>query len=1063
MTREIKFAICACQTGEKLKKWQEIANILANTLGQKVNLITFNSLQEEEKFVKSINWGKEYIHLYYSDSSIGFFLWEKGYVPIGQFPEKKDRLVIISKRDFNPNKPLKVALGRRKFMFLALSYLPSLHSKLQLMFTYSHADAVNKLLESKDDVAVVPESIIEGLDEETKGNIKILTKTDIYDEHYLWIHPELEQKYHSHLKEFAKETGLELISPDRKDKLFSLFYQVRHFIKAIQSEHILKHIQDIPGIILAIYQEAYVYANDYFLKSTGYTLEELRKLKPEDLVLGKDIKEIREIINRRLKGEKFEIVYKDIKFKTKINRMFYAVIFTNTIVYDGEYAGLIVGLDITQRKRVELIKEVLNKVHTMVSESATEKDLYKAICKTLVETLGLELALIGEIDKEVNGVSIIEAKGPALGYIYGIRIKDNDSLIIPDKATVLCYEKREVVINEDTTTNKLMEPNKTQALNHGLLSSACIPIIKDGEVVKVIGLYSKEAYFFVEEIKELLKEVSNIVSWALYKLEILRSQKLLLEAVEKVPYFLLITDDRGIIKYSNNMAEKKLGAKKGSSLCDVLPIAKELLEKIDFKTRSPVRTYLDLSGSSKKVHCLEVLLYPILIYEDQRNIMVFARDITREVSLSQEVERLRTHDALTGLLSEYGFIMVAQGILIDQPDQKAALLLINLHGLQKINSAYGYEVGDYVLRQVARRLRASVKNQDLVARIHGDIFGVLLLNLPNKNLLVRIVSRILREVFASPIYKNGKKLFVSYHAGVALYPEDGKDIYTLLKHASAAADAAKSLGENQLYFFNEELKHRLDRYLSAEKLVLRAIEKDLFTLFYQPVYRTTDLSIYELEALIRIIDEEGNIHFPYEFIEYLENSVFARDFEQWLIREAVDKAKRWNIPISVNMSAKSFMEEDFKDLITNNVPLEHAKNIVIEITERHAMKDPERAKKIIDDCKMYYTDRGYEPVKFALDDFGTGYNSLLYLKNLAVDILKIDRSFIMQIEADRKIRDMVEIMINIAHTFDMQSLAEGVETREQLQLLKSIGCDLVQGFLLAKPMPEDELTVLLRK
>lgn len=621
------------------------------------------------------------------------------------------------------------------------------------------------------------------------------------------------KKYSSVLDRFTREIGLEILLDKQEEELRSLFHRVQSALDSAQNKYILEHIKDTPGLMIAIYKGRYVYANEYLLKAAGYSPEELYQLKPEDLVAEEHREIAKNVAKRRLKGERFRTLYSELKFKTKDNRILYALVFANTIVYDGEYAGLVVGIDITKRKRLELVKEVLKEAYRIIAEVNSEEELYRSICKVLLDKLGLKLVWVGEKDEKTKRVLPVFAEGTAKEYLKEIEVTADGYSPTSKGPTGTCFNTGEVIINEDTRTAPLMEPWKDTALRYGLLSSASIPVFKNGKVVKVISLYSGEAQFFVDEIKEALQELVNIVSWGLAKIELLRGQIMLSEALGKAPYYLFITDEKGIIQFANAFAQRKLNAKEGIHLKDVIPIPEIVLEKVDFKASSPVTIRINLPGEEGNVVYLEVTLFPILISDNRKNLLIVARDVTQEVALLEEIEQLRNYDTLTGLLNERGFITIASEILNSHPDQIAALLLIDIHDLKTINSVYGHETGDHILKAIGKRLRQNVKTNDLIFRMHGDRFGVFLLNLPTRDEIAKVITRILQGTFSEPIYKDDTKFFLNYHAGIAVYPDDGKMINTLLRHAAAAVDESKKIGTNQIYFFNKRLKDSLSGYL----------------------------------------------------------------------------------------------------------------------------------------------------------------------------------------------------------------------------------------------------------
>ena len=332
----------------------------------------------------------------------------------------------------------------------------------------------------------------------------------------------------------------------------------------------------------------------------------------------------------------------------------------------------------------------------------------------------------------------------------------------------------------------------------------------------------------------------------------------------------------------------------------------------------------------------------------------------------------------------------------------------------------------------------------------------------------------IRDALDKDLSTSKGKIHISYNASIALYNEDGQTFEELYNNAVLTLNTAKKEGENIIKFYESQLNKKLEEYLEAEKIVEKAFEKKLFKFYFQPYFKLEDFSVAGFESLIRIVDEDGTVYPPVKFIDYLENSKYITKFEEWALEEVSQKIEKFNSlkdrkdrTISLNLSPKGLLgyslnltsdelsDKNFVEKLAL-LPIEVQNNLVIEITERNVIKDIEKSKKIFKDIKDLNPN-----IKIAIDDFGTGYSSLTYLRDLAVDILKIDMSFVRNIAKSRQDLSLVKFIIGLAKDLGLKTIAEGVETEEQVKLLSLLGVDYLQGFYFAKPMSEEEAIKLI--
>lgn len=390
-------------------------------------------------------------------------------------------------------------------------------------------------------------------------------------------------------------------------------------------------------------------------------------------------------------------------------------------------------------------------------------------------------------------------------------------------------------------------------------------------------------------------------------------------------------------------------------------------------------------------------------------------------------------------------------------DKITGVMLIGLDGFKAINSAFGHDVGDQLLRMVASRLRHCVRNVDMVARWGGDEFAALLEEMSRPEDAVFVAQRIMYAL-SRPFAFKGQDLYVTASVGIAVHPADGVDSETLLQNADAAMYRVKNAGGSNYRVYSAQMNENLPQTLAMGNRLRSALQHDEFLLHYQPQLDMQDGRVIGVEALLRWNDPEQGLRSPAQFIPILEETGLIVPVGEWVLRKACTQARAWqyaglsNLRIAVNLSAKQFRQRELVKKVAD--VLEDTGlapgTLELELTESVLMDDPDEALRVMTELK----DMG---ALVALDDFGTGHSSLAVLKAFPVDTLKIDRAFIRDIAQDEDDRSICAAIIALGRALRLSVLAEGVEENSQVEILKRQGCHLVQGFLYARPMPADDV------
>lgn len=433
-------------------------------------------------------------------------------------------------------------------------------------------------------------------------------------------------------------------------------------------------------------------------------------------------------------------------------------------------------------------------------------------------------------------------------------------------------------------------------------------------------------------------------------------------------------------------------------------------------------------------------------------------EVAERLQAEQRVWHMAHHDTLTGLPN--------RALLHDRLQQgvahcarqggRVAVMFLDLDRFKVINDTLGHEVGDELLKEVARRLRSVVRAADTVARLGGDEFVVVLPEIEEVDDAARVAEKII-AAFALPVNIRGHEVRASTSIGVSLYPDDGEDIFTLMKHADSAMYQAKRGGCNQFHFHSVGLSEAAQRKFRIEHRLVAALEKGQFALAFQPLVDYGKHAVCGMEALLRWHDpEEGSIS-PAEFIPVAEECDLIQPIGQWVMLQAMRQNRLWQeagrpmLPVSVNLSPRQFRHRGLVDSIRGILAEtgQPARLLELEITETALAHDTEAARDRL-------TELAALGVGLAIDDFGTGYSNLIALKRFPVHKLKIDRSFVRDLCTDPEDAAIIAAIIGMARGLKLEVLAEGVETVAQRDALLGLGCERFQGYLFARPGAANE-------
>ncbi len=542
----------------------------------------------------------------------------------------------------------------------------------------------------------------------------------------------------------------------------------------------------------------------------------------------------------------------------------------------------------------------------------------------------------------------------------------------------------------------------------------------------------------------------------------------MLEMLEMTPDFVAIMDGDGWLHYLNAAGRRLLGLAQDEEICglrleDCHPpkdSARLLNEALPAAHRDGVwhgeSTIKTADG--RALHVSQIVLAHGKSDGKVTLFSTIAHDITECRHFLDELRRQTTHDALTGLpnrvvLAEHLDMALARA---QRGRMLVAVILLDLDNFKRINDSLGHAAGNELLRGVALRLKSCLRADDIIVRYGDDEFTIVVSELHCAENLLPLLQK-LRAALAQPLAVAGQEVFAGFSAGIALFPNDGGTPPDMLQNADAALNRAKASGRNQYQFYAPAMNARGQELLALETDLRRALEREEFTLHFQPQLHMCAGRIAGFEALLRWRHPARGLVAPSEFIPLLEETGLIVPVGEWVLRRACEDSRRLRdgagnpVPVSVNVSARQFGDHRLVDelrriLRDEAMPPEH---LELEITESTVMQDAQTAGEILGALDGL-------GVRLAIDDFGTGYSSLAYLKRFPLTALKIDRVFIQDLPWEDNCAALTEASISLGHRLGLEVIAVGVETGKQMQFLRAHGCDMIQGNFFGRPMPLEE-------
>lgn len=865
-------------------------------------------------------------------------------------------------------------------------------------------------------------------------------------------------------------------------------FAVARLREQLQRQALRKHLEYLTRfandiILLLDGDGTVVEANDRAISSYGYPREEL---------IGKHVRELRAPdtlgdFDARWKDAYDGGVLFDTVHRRADGSCFPVEVSARRVEADGRVWCQSIIRDISERKHAEQRIQNLTRLYNVLSQTnqaivrhVDKQALFEDICNIAVELGGLCMALITVLEPHGENCSVAASCGadPALLDVipehtlheFGGRKEAPRTLL--SGGSVICNQAAAGASDERV---------KGVLRRCGIGSFGLFPLYRGDSIFGTLNLYSTTDDFFGKDMVAVLEEMAGDITFALNTFDKEMARKKAEERLQKTsatltavfqatPLPVIINDLEGRVLFWNAAAETVFGWSEKEALGKAPPFVPKEKQGEFHRNLASAKSGNSLRGVEiqrrrRDGRLLDMLLFTAPLHDVSgriENTVALFMDITEQKRAREHILCLAHYDQLTGLgnrtLLRERFAQEASRA--QRAKRHLALCLIDLDKFKSVNDALGHALGDMLLVQVARRLEECLRRADVISRLGGDEFLVLLTDLERPQDTVRIADKVLGAL-TRPFSLEGHTVRISASMGIGFFPEDGEDFDTLFRKTDTAMYAAKEKGRDKFMFFHGEMDQKIRARLDLENSLRNALEHKAFFLHYQPQVDILTGRIEGVEALLRFRHPERGLIPPDSFIPVAEDSGLIVPLGEWILEEACRQLRFWreagltDLTMAVNLSPVQIFQEDFAGRTEAILKARgiHPGLLNLELTESIFMEEDERVHHTLLTLKKM-------GVRIALDDFGTGYSSLSYLKRYAVDEIKIDRSFVRDVCSDPGDAAIVLATIQMARSLGLQTVAEGVETAEQLAFLRAHGCDRYQGYLCSRPLVADALAQL---
>ncbi|MDT8405776.1 MAG: EAL domain-containing protein [Methylococcales bacterium] len=820
-------------------------------------------------------------------------------------------------------------------------------------------------------------------------------------------------------------------------------------------------------------------ANPAALSLLGYGSDELKGMMIADLLAEHEQDRLKQERPRLLRGEN---IMGEWWHRHKRDTSVLVEVNAGKLDQDSNFAIL---RDLTERRvylhRIERLNNLyraLSEVNLAIVRMEEESELLPLVCRCAVDYGGMTLAWIAILEGEALVPATVYGQGQ--DYVSSLNVTIGTDQPSGRGPTATAFRENRVIVVDDYLKDTLTRPWHEQAARHGWQSAAVFPIMRNEQVYAVLNVYHTQTKAFDQQALALLKEMAVDIGFALdnfdrvYRESEAERQLALHAKVFDVSHegILICNQDNHIL--SSNPA---FSAITGYSAEQVYLRNPSILASGQHEPDFYQAMWQSIQDTGYWQG--EVInrrkngeLYPqwlsISVVKDMSGRIThyvgILSDLTEHKATQEQIQFLIHFDSLTSLPNRELLYDRAKVALANAQryGRACALIYLDLDRFKLVNDSLGPGAGDQLIKQFALRLAAQLRPEDTLCRQGGDEFILLLPN-TQADEAAHVAAKI-QQANAQPFTIDGHSLTLTVSMGIAEYPNDGKNFEELAGAADAALFRAKEQGRDNFQFFTKQLHDQARQILQVENDLRIALEKNQLQLYYQPQVDARSFRLIGCEALLRWQHPEKGLVSPGVFIPIAEESGLIVEIGSWVMQEALRQLTQWQrqhrnvVPVAVNLSAMQFRQAtlvpQLKALL-RTYPV-NPELLELEMTESVAMGNSEVLLELIETIKAM-------GIKVSIDDFGTGYSSLSYLKRFKIDKLKIDQSFIRDLERDRDDEAIVDAILGIAQGLGFRTIAEGVETQQQLHMLQVKGCDEIQGYYFGRPMPATAFEAVLAK
>ncbi|MCL4460305.1 MAG: EAL domain-containing protein [Nitrospirae bacterium] len=824
----------------------------------------------------------------------------------------------------------------------------------------------------------------------------------------------------------------------------------------------------------------YVFANTRWCEMLGYDREELIRLSVRDVTHPDDWEATKSCVKEASEGSR-EKYFIEKRFVRKDGSVFWGFllvrVFRDPVTGDRLLNGIV--LDFDEKKRIEFqllnernITRALSEINALILKRPSPEELYRESCRIAVEFGGFMASWVAVVDPDT-----LDTHKSGL-YIKDPRVQEGiDRVIIsvdPEKpngrgSVGQAYRTGKPVVLNDYLENPSTLPWQKEARMFGVASAAAFPIRKGQDIVALLVILSNRANFFETESVGLLSRIAEAMSYALDDFE--RGQDLFLTSlvVDAVPEGIFITDTRGRITRVNEAFCRLSGFSFADLLGQEADMLTEGLEKgvlcssirESVEQRGTVEGIFELVRKDRSPYMVEATI--TLVEEpgrESRHVVLLLKDVTAKMEREKQIWRLANIDDLTGLLNRTALIerLATEMEKSRRKEEALALFFLDFDDFKGINDTLGHSAGDWFLRVIGNRLSSSFRPTDIVARLGGDEF-VVVVALESDEHILAFAQKIL-DILGAPVSIQSQTVQTSVSVGIATFPRDASSVEDLLRKADIAMYQAKGKGKNTWQFFNLAMEERIRVRFEQEQMLKTGLQEGAFFLHFQPQVDVFRNRLVGVEALARWPGPVGGTIGPSTFIPLAEETGTILAFGEWVLQEAFRVIQVWSeagrprIRMGVNVSSRQFWSPTFwtflREILSRHSEL--TRWLTFELTETVLMRDPDMAGEQL----AWLKDLG---IRIAIDDFGTGYSSLTYLSRFPVDEIKVSQDFVIRMAKSPRDLKLVKTIIQMGKSLRLNLVGEGAETEEEVRMLEALGCHVIQGFALSRPLPMEEVEV----